>query len=121
RQVIYTKGTLPGQGNQKVLLSVTNAGSETTSYDYLPKQAAFSFPSTSNSGSITYAALNSITYPTGSKSVYDYEKKIKNLGSWGHQEYFPIKQRHDLVQQEIQHMQVYQYDTNNYTGYPLHR
>ncbi|KAA9008440.1 RHS repeat protein, partial [Paenibacillus spiritus] len=137
-KLVYNKTALAGQTNEMVLSSVdtytsidsansANSKKLTTSYTYSPKTAAFDYETadtTKANGSIVYALLNKVTYPTGASSNYSYENtpQKKFLGAAGYLEYYRLSERYDSLKGPAGTAQrtgytKYSYDAKNFSGY----
>ncbi|WP_113672759.1 RHS repeat domain-containing protein [Vallitalea guaymasensis] len=115
----------------KVLSSVTNPAGERTTYTYKFDRGRKNYYGKSVDGQeniYMYALLEEITYPGGTKSNYEYQKSIRNLGFIGGYEFFKISKRYDKVflgdgTSRIENETNYNYSfdkSSEFDGYPLY-
>ena len=92
RTVTYKKQLVPGTSNRELLTEMIDQAGRRTVYDYAVKDARFDqFNSGETYANLNpYALLTGITYPTGAKTVYQYEdapvrRYLYGTYSWGDQ------------------------------------
>jgi RHS repeat-associated protein len=118
KTIKYNKMSIPNETNEMVLSSVVDENGEETKYGYLFEQTSFSFLSSITAGTIKYANLTKVTYPTESKTLYNYQIATKNFGSGGTLHYYRVKESYDELNTEKKNVIEYVYDSNNFSGYP---
>lgn len=115
----------------RVLTSVTNPLGEETSYTYTFNRARKNYYGKTIEGQeyiYIYTLLKEITYPGGTKTNYEYQKSVRNLGFTGAYEFFKISKRYDKVSlgngdTRIENMKEYNYSfdkSSEFDGYPLY-
>ena len=102
--------------------SVTDPLGRVTKFGYHDEKIEFAYmPEEASSAQNDYAVLDSITYPTGLKCVYEYEKGKKWLyeKKKGYIESLRLKKRYDISDGRQENVTEYEY-TGNPSGYPLY-
>lgn len=107
RLIYYNKTINPTNSSKYLLTSVTDAENRVTQYTYDQKNGNFSFwkkdpfnSSSSPDGIDFYECLNSITYPSGGKTVYTYNDgkySYQNLGVAGFLHFYKVINRSDYA------------------------
>ncbi|WP_418791474.1 RHS repeat-associated core domain-containing protein [Phosphitispora sp. TUW77] len=119
RSVRLIKTEIPGQTGKYYLSSFVDAQGRKFSYKYTFPDAAFDQIGDKTAADNLYANLIEISYPTGAKTQYVYEKSKKNL-SGGFMEYFKVKERQDVDGDRTYNLLKYQY-YNEPDGYPKYK
>ncbi|MBU7006021.1 RHS repeat domain-containing protein [Phosphitispora fastidiosa] len=119
RSVRLIKTQIPGQTGKFYLSSFVDTQGRQFSYKYTFQEAAFDQIGNKSSENNLYANLIEISYPTGAKTQYVYEKSKKNLNS-GFMEYFKVKERRDVDGDRTYNLLRYQY-YNEPDGYPTYK
>ncbi|WHH58413.1 RHS repeat-associated core domain-containing protein [Petroclostridium sp. X23] len=129
KQIIYYKQSILGHSSRFALTKVTDALGRNTlyEYNYHEQEGARSSLLKRNFSTMEIvdypACLSKITYPTGGKSYYNYQKYQKNCGSEGAMEFYKVIERYDAVKENEQKLnqRSFQYKyggTPEYDGYP---
>ncbi len=119
RSVSLIKTPIPGETGKYYLSSFIDTEGRETKYGYSFDSAAFDALGKTAANNL-YVNLVDITYPTGAKTKYTYNKSIKNLGNSGFMEYFKVKERCDVSGDKTYNLLSYNY-YNEPDGYPLYK
>lgn len=118
KTVRLVKSPIPGQTNKFYLSQLIDAQGRRFYYDYSFDPTGFDQVGTAATDNL-YANLVEITYPTGAKTKYVWEKRAKNLVS-GYMDYYRVKERKDTADNRTYNMLKYQY-YNEPDGYPFYK
>lgn len=119
RTVRLVKTPVPGQPGKYYLSSFIDAQGRESRYKYTFQEAAFDQVGKTPVNNL-YANLIEISYPTGAKTRYVYQKGQKNLGASGYMEYFKVRERKDVDGERTYNLLKYQY-FNEPDGYPAYK
>lgn len=117
--VKLVKTPIPGTVNKFYLSSFVDELGREIKYKYTFQELAFNQIGGTSANNL-YANLIEISYPTGAKTQYVYDKSTKNLGASGSMEYFKVKERKDVDGERIYNQLKYQY-FNEPDGYPTYK
>lgn len=96
-RIVKYKKTL--QNGKEILTQVIDPLNRTTSYDYTIKQAKFDLLSTTPTTENPYALITSVTFPTGARTVYEYEISpiVRHTGTNSVNQVYRLAARKDVV------------------------
>ncbi len=119
RSVRLVKTPIPGETGKYCLSSFIDAQGREFRYKYTFQEAAFDQAGKPPANNL-YANLIEISYPTGAKTQYVWQKGTKNIGASGYMEYFKVKERQDVDGGRTYNRLAYQW-FNEPDGYPAYK
>jgi RHS repeat-associated protein len=119
KSVRLVKTPIPGATGRYYLSSFIDTKGREFKYKYTFQEAAFDQVAKAAVNNL-YANLIEISYPTGAKTQYVFQKTTKNLGTSGYMEYFRAKERKDISGDKTYNRLTYQFH-NEPDGYPVYK